>query len=145
MPEKTKETKSAGGIVVNSDGLIAMVNQPNGAWTFPKGHIDEDESILDAAKREVYEESGINQLELVEDLGSYQRYQMGRDRLDDMSELKTIHFFLFKTNQSTIGPIDPENPEARWVKLDDIANRLSHKKDREFFLSVLDKIGKILK
>ena len=57
-----KKTKSAGGVVLNNKGEILIVNQHGNSWSLPKGHIEEGEEILEAAKRETYEESGIRNL-----------------------------------------------------------------------------------
>lgn len=134
------QTKSAGGVVINEDNQVLVVNQNGNSWSLPKGHIDEGEDKLDAAKREIYEESGITHLELVKELGSYHRYKISLNGGDDKSELKTIFMFLFKTDQEVLKPIDPKNPEAKWVEKDKVAGLLTHKKDKEFFLSVVDKI-----
>jgi len=48
--------------------------------------------------------------------------------------------FLFETIEEKLKPIDPTNPEARWVEKDKVADLLTHKKDKEFFLSVLGEI-----
>ena len=135
-----KHTKTAGGIVLNKKGLVLVVSQNGNSWSLPKGHIDEGEDKLQAAIREIYEESGISELELIKDLGSYERYRISLDGGDDKSELKQIFMFLFKTNQEVLKPIDPGNPEARWVKKEKVAELLTHKKDKEFFLSVMDRI-----
>ena len=135
MENNVKQTTSAGGVVINKDGLVLVVNQKGQSWSLPKGHIDEGESALDAAKREIYEESGISQLELLSELGNYQRSRIALGG-DDTSEQKTIFMFLFKTDQSLLKPIDPENPEARWVNKNEVADLLTHRKDKEFFLSV---------
>lgn len=140
MEEKPKAAKIAGGVVINQDGLVVVVNQRRDSWSLPKGHIDEGENALEAAIREVHEESGISQLELIADLSTYQRYKLARGGGDDTSELKTITMFLFKTDQSLLKPIDPDNPEARWVNKNEVADLLSHYKDKEFFLSIKDKI-----
>ena len=140
MKNNVEKTKSAGGVVINKDGLVLVVNQKGLSWSLPKGHIDEGESALDAAKREIYEESGVNQLQFISELGSYQRYKISLDGGDDMSEQKTITIFLFKTNQIELKPQDPENPEAKWIKVEDVVNLLTHRKDKEFFLSIINKI-----
>lgn len=140
MENDIKQTTSAGGVVINKDGLVLVVNQKGQSWSLPKGHINEGESTLDAAKREIYEESGINQLELLSDLGNYQRCKIALNGDDDTSEQKTIFMFLFKTDQSLLNPIDPENPEARWVDRSKVSKLLTHRKDKEFFLSIVDKI-----
>ena len=141
MSENTKESKTAGGVVVNKDGMILVVSQNNNSWSLPKGHIEEGESALETAKREIYEESGVSQLEYIADLGSYQRYKMGLNLSDDTSELKIMTIFLFKTDQMQIKPIDPGNPEARWVEVSEVANLLTHREDKEFFLSIINKIN----
>ena len=106
----------------------------------PKGHIDEGEDELTTAKREIYEESGIKDLKLIKNLGNYQRYRLARDSGEDVSELKTITIFLFKTSENILKPIDPENPEARWVEKEKVADLLTHQKDKEFFLQVKEEI-----
>ena len=135
-----KSSESAGGVVVNNEGKIVVVNQNSNSWSLPKGRIDRGEDILDAAKREIYEESGITELELIKPLGKYQRYKISLDGGDDKSEFKTIHMFLFKTNQTELKPIDPKNPEAIWVEKEAVTKMLTHKKDKEFFLSIVDEI-----
>lgn len=137
--EIMKQTKSAGGVVINKNRVL-VVNQNGNSWSLPKGHIDYGEDKLDAAKREIYEESGINHLELIKELGSYQRYKISLNGGDDKSELKTIFMFLFKTDQEVLKPIDPKNPEAKWVEKDKVADLLTHRKDKEFFLGVVDRI-----
>ncbi|MFA5169553.1 MAG: hypothetical protein WC420_02345 [Candidatus Paceibacterota bacterium] len=48
--------------------------------------------------------------------------------------------FLFKTSEIELNPIDPENPEARWVEKEQIAELLTHPKDKEFFLKIINQI-----
>ena len=135
-----KETFTAGGVVINKDGLVLVVSQNGNSWSLPKGHIDEGENKIQAVIREIYEESGINELELIKELGSYERYRIGLDGGEDKSELKKIFMFSFKTSQNILKPIDPSNPEARWVKKEIVAELLTHKKDKEFFLSVVSEV-----
>lgn len=122
----------------NGEGKILVVNQvvnqKGTSWSLPKGHIDAGENPIDAAKREIHEESGITDLELIEELGTYKRYKIGKDGGEDRSELKTIVMFRFRTSQNVLKPVDPENPEARWVERSEVADLLTSPKDKEFFL-----------
>ena len=141
MENKPEEQKSAGGVVVNAKGEILVVSQKGNSWSLPKGIIEDGEDAFSAAKREIYEESGINELELISDFGSYSRFKISKDgKGEDSSVLKTIFMFHFKTVQMDLKPIDKDNPEARWVKKDEVANLLTHPKDKEFFLKIKDKI-----
>ncbi|MBS3134556.1 NUDIX hydrolase [Candidatus Woesearchaeota archaeon] len=135
-----KKTNSAGGVVLNKKGEVLLVSQHETSWSLPKGHIEKNENALGAAKREIYEESGITDLKFIKNLGSYRRYRISKENLDDKSELKTINIFLFKTDQKKIKPVDRENPKARWVDKKDVANLLTHKKDKKFFLRILKHI-----
>jgi ADP-ribose pyrophosphatase YjhB (NUDIX family) len=129
-------TRSAGGVVLNPQGKVLIVSQHGTSWSLPKGHIDAGEDALTAAKREIYEESGINNLQLVRELGTYQRHKIGIEGADDPSELKSITMFLFRTDQDALHPKDPHNPEARWVPKSQVASLLTHAKDKSFFLNL---------
>ena len=131
-----KKTRSAGGVVTNNEGEVLVVSQRGRSWSLPKGHIDPGEDALAAAKREIYEESGIRDLELIRELGTYERHKIRRDGGDDRSERKVITMFLFRTSQKTLKPVDPDNPEARWVEKSKVALLLTHDKDKEFFRRV---------
>ncbi|MEK6863300.1 MAG: NUDIX domain-containing protein [Nanoarchaeota archaeon] len=135
-----KLTQCAGGVVLNKKGLILLVSQRGNSWSFPKGHIDEGEEPLTAARREIREESGVTDLKLIKELGSYGRYRGGLDGGDDPSEFKTIHMFLFSTDQEKLQPQDPYNPEARWVDRKKVAELLTFGKDKEFFRNVARQI-----
>ncbi|MCA1636527.1 MAG: NUDIX domain-containing protein [Acidobacteria bacterium] len=129
------QTISAGGIVLNKRGQVLVVNQNGTSWSLPKGHIEEGEDALTAARREIYEEAGIRNLTLIQELGSYQRFRIGKNGGEDEAELKTISMFLFETTELALSPVDEANPEARWVDKDNVAGLLTHPKDREFFMT----------
>lgn len=135
---QTKETQSAGGIVINKNGEVAVVSQGGTSWSFPKGHVDHGEDVFSAAKREIWEETGIEEKDLIfiKKLGSYRRYKGEIDKNNcDKSELKTINMFLFKTEKEELKPLDGHNPEAVWVNIEDVPQKLSFPKDINFFLS----------
>lgn len=134
------KTESAGGVVLNRAGQVLVVNQKGTSWSLPKGHVEEGEDALSAARREIFEEAGVTELEYLGDCGSYSRYKLGADGGEDTSELKTIRMFLFRTPQSALFPSDGDNPEARWVERGEVAAFLTHPKDRQFFLSVLERL-----
>lgn len=140
--QPTIKTETAGGIVLNKKGRVLVVSQRGNSWSLPKGHIDPGEDALTAAKREIAEESGVVRLTLVKALGSYSRYKIGLDGTkEDRSELKTIHMFLFTTDEQKLKPTDPHNPEARWVYADDVEGMLTHPKDKLFFKSVRSQLS----
>ena len=122
--------------MVNDDGEVLVVSQHGTSWSLPKGHVDPGEDALVAAKREIYEESGIRDLELIRELGSYERYKIGLNGGEERSELKAITMFLFRTSEKVLRPVDLDNPEARWVERRKVEEFLTHEKDQEFFRGV---------
>ena len=139
-----KVVDSAGGVVLNPKGEVLLVSQNGNSWSLPKGHLDAGEAALAAARREIYEESGVRELTFVKPLGTYERPRIGKDgQGEDRAEVKRITLFLFKTRQTKLAPIDPRNPEARWVDRSKVTALLTHPKDREFFTSILNLLKEI--
>lgn len=133
----TKFVDDAGGIVVNKQtGNIAIIKMKHGVWGFPKGKIDKNENSLEAAKREVYEETGVKEVELVKQLPTYQRPNSGNPQI-----LITMYMYLFKTNTNELKPIDDQDAvEAKWVKKEDVIKILTLSKDKEYFEQIKNEI-----
>lgn len=127
----------AGGIVVRGSKVV-LVNNFGDSWGFPKGGILDGEDELSAAKREIFEETGISDLILKKKLATYSRHSIKNGR-EDKSENKIMFMFLFEATQKKLRPHDPENPEARWLEKEEVINLLTHPKDKEFFLDLLKK------
>ncbi|MEO8582094.1 MAG: NUDIX domain-containing protein [Patescibacteria group bacterium] len=137
MHEHPKVTHSAGGVVLNEDGKILIVSQKGDSWSLPKGHVETGEELLDAARREVAEESGITQIDLIKEYPMYERFKIAEGGVgEDRSELKLIHMFLFRTTQIELNPTDKENPEAIWLSPEKVEAMLTHPKDRQFMQSI---------
>ena len=132
----TSFVDSAGGIIVNTTtGHIAMVQNETSKWGFPKGTVEKDEALLDAAKREILEETGLTQLEYIKEFSSYTRPNSVRPH-----EQKTIHMFLFNTNQDKLAPIVDDILSAQWIEKKMVLQTLSTGGDKEFFRSIMNHI-----
>lgn len=135
----------AGGVVIGPGNKIIVVNANGDSWSLPKGHLDPGEDEEQAAIREIYEEAGIQDVTIIEKIGEYTRARTGKNGVgEDTSEMKHITIFLCITNQEYLQPIDPANPAAEWVALQDVADKLTNPKDKEFFYSITPKILKYL-
>jgi ADP-ribose pyrophosphatase YjhB (NUDIX family) len=138
--------QSAGGVIVNAKKEIVVVKQKHSiiTWSLPKGHVEEGEDFLTAAKREIHEETGLSNLSLIKELPILERFKMNNDHTEDPNELKRIHFFLFTTDETNLIPEDDDNPEARWVPVTEVAALLSHPKDKIYFESIITEITECL-
>lgn len=69
-----REILAAGCIVENRQGDLLWIER-NGKWDLPKGKVEKNESIEQAAMREVEEETGIDSLSIESELGkTYHTY-----------------------------------------------------------------------
>jgi len=80
MKNKNKKTPqtfraNVGAAIVNTDGLVLALERKEipGSWQFPQGGLDEGEEPLEAVKREILEETGIEASHL-ELLGTVPRW-----------------------------------------------------------------------
>lgn len=65
---------AAGGLVYNERGELLMIYR-RGKWDLPKGKLDEGETIEMCAVREVKEETGLFEIELIKFIGkTYHNY-----------------------------------------------------------------------
>lgn len=134
-----KTTYSAGGIITNGTGQVVLICENGNFWGLPKGRIEQGENALTAAIREVKEEAGIDELELIATLGKYNRHPFTLNNVEDKSELKIIEMYLFRSSQADMRPTEA-NSKPMWLTMEEAGKRLTHPADRQFFLAAEDKI-----
>ncbi len=134
-------SRSAGGIVIGDGGMIALVqSHSSGTWLFPKGHPEDTETDEEAARREVQEETGLDNLELLDDLGEYERFRIGKDGTPMVTEIKTIHMYLFAAEPHAEVLPSLEITAAAWFPFRELAEHIGNDKDRAWFASVAPRV-----
>lgn len=133
---------AAGGVIVGPDGRIVVVKQHSNTWSLPKGGVEGGESLVEAARCEVWEETGLTDLSLIEELGTYERWSIARDGVGEDRRLPMGRrtFFLFHTSETAFEPTDGEITEARWASVEEALSLLTHPRDVEFLASVRGRI-----
>ena len=127
---RTVDETSAGGLVVDTDtGRAAVIGRLDRRgrllWSLPKGHVENGETVEQAAVREVAEETGIDSA-VVAALGSIDYWFVAEDRRVH----KTVHHFLLQALGGELSDADVEVTEVAWVPLADLPQRLAYADER---------------
>lgn len=104
-PDRPASPELAAGAVVageSSGELLLLHHTEEDRWCFPKGHLESGESVVEAAVREVTEETGLKEFTLDQELGevAYRFYDPRRD----LNVLKTTIYFLAFTPDTVVRP-----------------------------------------
>ena len=132
---RTVHEVSAGGLVVAEVTqepdclLISRFDRRNRhIWSFPKGHVEGEETWQETAVREVHEETGI-EAEVLSPLGKVDFWFMA----DGRRIHKTVHHFLMVARGGVISDEDPEVESVEWVAWHEVRGRLAYSDERSLF------------
>ena len=120
--KRVRKELSAGGVAVRQErgqwmvALLKTHHRRGDVWVLPKGHVEMDrkERVDDAAKREVQEEAGIQDL-VVRDLLGTTRFVF---QAEEALVKKTVHYYLMVTEQKELTPQEEEGfVDAGWFPI----------------------------
>jgi 8-oxo-dGTP pyrophosphatase MutT (NUDIX family) len=123
-----KVIQAGGGVVFNNRNELLFIYRRK-RWDLPKGKLDRGETIERCAKREVTEETGIRNLEIVRHLcNTYHLY------LEDKMILKETYWYLMFTEDYRLTPQYEEGiKKSIWVHKNNIRFQL-----RNTYPSIVD-------
>lgn len=118
--------RAAGGVIWRSGAAgveILQVHRPKyGDWTFPKGKVENDESLLECARREVWEETGVTPV-----VGRY----LGRISYRKWSgRPKEVDYWAMRADRVAFVP-SAEVDRIRWLDESALTAQVSYRTERE--------------
>jgi 8-oxo-dGTP pyrophosphatase MutT (NUDIX family) len=136
LTDNNKYIHAAGGTVFNSNNDILLIRRL-GYWDLPKGKIEENETDIDAARREIEEECGISGIEITKKLTD--TYHVYTDK-DNMRIIKHTVWFSagYSGNQVLKPQLEEDIDEATWTAMKDIPEYIP-----KMYASVRDVINKV--
>ena len=104
------------------------IDNPANSWQMPQGGVDKNEDLLQAAKRELEEETSIKTVKIIKELNEWQTYDLPKNLLGKLWEGKYrgqkqkwfIMKFLGKNNEINIKTERPEFLDWKWIKPSDL-------------------------
>ena len=105
---------AAGGWVFNNAGDLLMIDRLN-YWDIPKGHIENNETLQICAIREVKEETGIEDITIVDELGISRHLFRYSENSPEI--LKVTHWFRMHSNYKGVftPQISEDIDKVKWV------------------------------
>lgn len=136
------EETSSGGFVLAADNSnrVALIGRFNRAgrldWCVPKGHPEGNETLEQAAIRELFEETGLH-AEIIERLGEIQyEFSAGSKFI-----VKTVHHYLMRQIGGHLTlENDPQHEavDVQWFDIDSLQTVMAHDNERKIALGVAE-------
>ena len=120
-----------GIILLNYENNIFVgkrIDNPKNSWQMPQGGMEKNENFLQAAKRELEEETGIKSVKLIKKLDGWLKYDLPKSLLGKLWEGKYrgqkqkwfVMKFLGKTDEINVKTKNPEFLDWKWIKPSDL-------------------------
>ena len=132
---------SCGFVLVNYDSIL-LLQYPQGHWSFPKGHIeDDDEDHHSTALRELIEETGIKEIILDENWNFRTEYTFKRKGKEIP---KQVFWFLAETDELEV-KLSHEHTNYLWLNFEDCEKQLTFSQEKILLQAARDYRDKIKK
>jgi len=121
-----------GIILLNSNNQVFVgkrIDNPKNFWQMPQGGVNQNENFLEAAKRELEEETGIKSVKLIKELSGWFEYNLPKNLLGiwkgkykGQKQKWFIMKFIGKNNEIKIKTKNPEFLSWKWIEPSELPN-----------------------
>lgn len=127
-----KYEKSCGAVIFDGDKIL-VIQQVKGHWGFPKGHVEEGETEVQTAVREIKEETNLD-VEIDESKRFVERYS------PEEGVEKDVVFFVAKKTGGDIKVQEEEVKDTKWLLPQDAMEILTYESSKRILQNVLNTI-----
>ena len=143
-----------GVVLLNQNNKIFVakrIDNPKDFWQMPQGGVDPNESYLDAAFRELYEETNIKKIELIRVVEEFTVYELPdhllgiiwKGKFKGQKQKWFITRFVGNEDEINIKTKKPEFLDWKWVDVNEITKFVVDFK-LEVYKEVKEKVKKII-
>ncbi len=136
--------KSCGAVVFRNGSApngdkqryVLMIKQSSRSnYSFPKGHVEGDESEIETAVREVFEETSVK-------ITIRDPFRQTVNYSPRPGARKEVVYFTALTDAESIHPQEGEIKEVKWVAVEHAKELLAHSNDKKVFAMALEYINR---
>lgn len=129
-----REKVAAGGVVLDDERRVLLVHRRRyDDWSFPKGGVDEGETLEQAALREVKEEAGV-ECEVIGQLSTSRYFFTTRK---GETRPKVVYYFLMRISGGDLFADGLETDQVIWCSVEEAAAKLSYQGDKEILREIV--------
>lgn len=137
------ERKASRAIILDGNKILLMYTKRYNDYSIPGGGVDPDEDLIDGLKRELNEETGAKDIEVIKEFGIFEEYRPTHYEGYDLMHM-TSYFYVCTINKE-LGAPNLEDYEISngmttiWIDIDEAINhntKLIQSKDSKMGLSV---------
>ena len=126
-----KQEKSCGCIIINNSKVLLVYEKNQNFWGFPKGHVEQNETEIETAKREVKEEVGLD-IKIIEDT----RYEFKYNIKDNIE--KTCVIFLAYPITFKVHNQESEISKSKWFNTEEAIKILPYENQKEALIAIIN-------
>ena len=125
-----KEIKACGCVIIENDKVL-LIQQKKGHWGFPKGHMENGETEVQTAIREVKEETNLDV-----EVNANKRYVL--EYMTEKNNHKQVVLFVAKKTGGIEKYQESEIKALEWMPFKNALNTITHDNTKELFSQILE-------
>ena len=152
--QKLPYRNGVGIVVLNNENKVFVakrIDNPKNFWQMPQGGVDEGEDLLNAAYRELKEETSIFNVKLIKEIEDWTQYDLPskligiiwKGRYKGQKQKWFIFKFLGNDTEINIKTKNPEFLDWKWIEIEKITEIVVDFK-KEVYQKVEKEIKKII-
>ncbi len=117
-------------IINNNDKVLLVLQRKSKCWSFPKGHVENNETEIETALREVKEETGIDV-----NIEASKRYELTY-KINNSTN-KNVVYFIARPLNANVKIQEKEILDYKWCDINKVVETLTYENTKDLFKKVI--------